>query len=318
MVTEPAPAGYLQPSYARSLAEFGQPMLLPLSGGWLIGRPIPSTGDRDAMGSYPLFCCMDWARLAEDLACLAHGLVAVSLVTDPFGAFDPATLARSFPDVCRPFKEHFVVDLETPFLDRLSPHHARNLRRSRRAVEVETCEEPWRHLEEWSRLYSTLIERHDIRGVAAFSRPSFEAQLRVPGITMFRASENASTVGMLLWYAQGDVAYYHLGAYSPRGYELRASYALFAAALQHFQELTTVRHASLGAGAGVAGSANDGLTRFKQGWATATRATYFCGRIFDRSRYDQLTLLSGTGGTTFFPAYRAGEFGDSGAGRAHI
>jgi hypothetical protein len=300
--------GYLHADYAASMAGHGRPRLLPRSRGWILERLIPGAGDRDAMGCYPLFCCVDWSALTDDLAGMEGQLVSLALVTDPFGGFDPLTLQRSFPDLCRPFKEHQVVDLARPVLDRLSEHHARNVRRSRRLVEAEVCETPSRHLDEWTALYATLIERHGIDGVAAFSRRSFEIQLSVPGIVAFRATEGGATVGMLLWYVQGEVAFYHLGAYSPRGYELRASYALFAKALEHFREVVGLRHASLGAGAGLRDSADDGLLRFKRGWATATRAAYLCGRILDRRRYDELPRFGGTDDATYFPAYRRGEF----------
>jgi hypothetical protein len=227
----PGLTGYLHPDYAASLRDHGRSQMLPRSRGWILERRIPDTGDNDAIGSYPLFCCADWTALPDDLAGIEGEIVSVTLVADPFGGFDVPALERSFPDLCRPFKEHMVVDLSRPVVDRLPEHHARNVRRSRRLVETEVCAIPSRHLDEWTTLYSALIQRHGIDGVATFSRRSFEVQLGVPGIVAFRAMEGGATIGMLLWYIQREVAYYHLGAYSTRGYELRASYALFANAL---------------------------------------------------------------------------------------
>jgi hypothetical protein len=51
------------------------------------------------------------------------------------------------------------------------------------------------------------------------------------------------------------------------------------------------------------------LSRFKRGWATGTRTAYFCGRIFDRANYREITRASGCMATDYFPAYRQGEFG---------
>jgi hypothetical protein len=132
-------------------------------------------------------------------------------------------------------------------------------------------------------------------------------QLTTPGIVAFRAIWNHQTVGMLLWYVQGNTGYYHLGAYNPQGYQLNASFALFWKAIEYFsaRELDWL---SLGAGAGARGDANDGLTRFKRGWSTGTRTALFCGRIFDRKKYDEILSLRGTTDTGYFPAYRAGEF----------
>ena len=39
------------------------------------------------------------------------------------------------------------------------------------------------------------------------------------------------------------------------------------------------------------------------------RTAYFCGRIFDPAKYAQLVELNRVGPTSYFPAYRRGEFG---------
>jgi lipid II:glycine glycyltransferase (peptidoglycan interpeptide bridge formation enzyme) len=121
-----------------------------------------------------------------------------------------------------------------------------------------------------------------------------------------RAVQDGVTVGVTLWYLAGDVAYYHLGAYSARGYELAASFALFDRGLERFAA-EGMAWASLGGGAGLDGTLEDGLTRFKRGWATATRTAYLCGRILQRRIYDELSAARSPG-TPYFPAYRAGEF----------
>jgi hypothetical protein len=59
--------GYSHPAYAASLSEFGAPLELPRSGGWLLRRAIPGSDACDAMGPYPLFACRSPAGLAEDL-----------------------------------------------------------------------------------------------------------------------------------------------------------------------------------------------------------------------------------------------------------
>jgi hypothetical protein len=298
--------GYLHQRYAESLSEFGTPLALHQCGGWLLSRQIPQTDSRDAMGCYPLFACEHWSQLKADLDQVADDLISVSLVTDPFGDFDTDYLRECFPDVVKPFKQHFVIDLERPLESFVHPHHLRNARKALQRVEVEPCLEPLEFLDDWVSLYQTLIERHDITGMTAFSRNSFAGQLSVPGITAFRAVENGVTAGMLLWYEQGDRAYYHLGAYSERGYEAGASFALFDYALRHFC-LRQFKWLNLGAGAG-SNNTNSGLTRFKQGWSNNVRTAYFCGRIFSRHKYQQLVERTNTSATEYFPAYRLGEF----------
>ena len=89
-------------------------------------------------------------------------------------------------------------------------------------------------LDEWQTLYAQLVRRHGIRGIAVFSGPSFARQFRVRGFSALRATVAGVTIGATLWYEYGSVAYYHLGAYSERGYDLGASFALFAFARDHF------------------------------------------------------------------------------------
>lgn len=296
--------GYHHPLYAASLAENGTPMHLPRSDAWIIRRPIPGLPDEDAMGPYPLLVCRDWSELPSDLSAIGEDLVSVSAVADPFGAYREETLRRSFPDVLRPYKEHYVVNLRQPLRASVSSHHRRNTAKGLEAVTVEQLDDPQAFLLEWVSLYSVLVDRHGITGVAAFSDVSFASQLAVPGIVAFRAVRDGETVGMLLWYVSGGVAYYHLGAYSPIGYELRASFALFWSALEYFAE-AGVSWASLGAAAGAFGSGRDGLARFKEGWATETRTAHFCGRILDAARYEEIVRNRHIGESAFFPAYRA-------------
>lgn len=299
--------GYLHPDYAQSLSEFGTPRELPRSGGWVLERQISGSAHRDAMGCYPLFVCQDWSQLRADLDDIGNELVSLSLVTDPFGEYHTGYLHQCFNDVVIPFKEHFVIDLHRPVDGFVSSHHRRYARRALRLLRAEKCEDPVSFAGEWVDLYATLIERHNAEGILAFSEAAFKKQLKVPGMVAFRGVCDDATVGMLLWYVQGDVGYYHLGASSALGYELRASFGLFWYALEHF---TTrgLRWLSLGAGAGVKTSNNDGLARFKRGWSTGTRTAYFCGRVFDRAKYSEIVRAKGVSGTGYFPAYRQGEF----------
>lgn len=292
--------GYRHPDYAAALSEFGAPLHLPLSQGSLLVRPVAGGPHLDAMGPYPLFACSDWQALAADLDALTGELVSVSLVADPFGDWTPALLDAAFPDRRIAFKQHFVAELGPDPLRRVSAHHQRFAARGQRLVTVDVLSEPASLLEDWVRLYGELVRRHGISGVAAFSTESFERQLAVPGIVALRAAEAGATVGAALWYVDRGVAYWHLAAYSSRGYKLDASYALLAAALEYFSG-AGVQWACLGAGAGLEADATDGLSRFKAGWASSTRTAYFCGRVLDRQRYAAL----GGGSASFFPAYRA-------------
>jgi hypothetical protein len=298
--------GYLHPDYAKSLSEFGAPLQLPKSGGWLLKRIIDGA-DADAMGTYPLFACSDWKSLKCDLNQLGKSLVSVVVVTDPFGEYDESLLRDCFGDLVIPFKSHFLNDLTCPPESAICEHHARNATIGLKQVTVERCTDPFSLLDDWVRLYSVLTQRHQITGIRAFSATSFARQLKTPGIVCFRALHDLQTIGMILWYVQNSVAYYHLGAYTEEGYRLRASFALFRQALDYFAQ-SGLKHANLGAGAGLGSDADDGLTRFKRGWSTSERKTYLCGRIFDHQAYDRLIRIRNAATTGYFPAYRKGEF----------
>ena len=299
--------GYLHRDYAESQAEFGDPREVPRCGGWLLKRNIPEFPFCDAMGCYPMFACRDWRELHYDLESLEGELVALSLVTDPFGNYDEHCLRRCFRDVMLHFKEHFVVDLHCSMQTFVSDHHRRYARKALENVCVERCENPTFYISDWISLYSALIRKHHIKGILAFSSPSFARQFRVPGMVIFRASHEEATVGMTLWYVQQPIAYYHLGAYSLLGYELGASFALFWSAIAHFTD-QELRWVNLGAGAGIRNNGKDGLSLFKRGWSTGTRPAYFCGRIFDHERYSKILKANGTMDCSYFPAYRKGEF----------
>jgi len=295
--------GYADPAYAESLSEFGRPRRLEASGGSVLVRAIPGSNAQDAMGCYPLFACQDWSGLGEDLAALARDVVSIALVTDPFGAYDPASLRASF-DPCFPFKEHRVADLRQPRDRAVSKHHAYYARRALRQVEVVAEEDPLRALDDWVALYEHLKARHALRGIKAFSRSAFARQLALPGTVLLRAIASGETVGAHVFFIEGDKAYSHLAATSPRGYELNASYAIHWHALEHLA--ARARWLDIGAGAGAAAEGK-GLGWFKDGWSSATRTAWFCGRVLDPARYDEICRSKNAGPTRWFPAYRAGE-----------
>ena len=299
-------AGYCHRQYAESFAEVGQPRELPNCGGWLLERVIPGSAQRDGMGCYPLFDCCNWAGLPIDLGGLTEALVSVSLVVNPFANVAETDLRRWF-DVVIPFKQHYVTDLRRPVDDFVGRQHRRNLQKARGLVQVDVCRTPLDFLAEWCDLYGHLAARHGITGVRAFSRAAFEKQLGVPGLVMFRALADEEIVGLHLWYVRDRIAYGHLGATSTRGYEVMASYALYGYAMQYFRA-----HADWVDLGGVAGVSEreplDGLRQFKAGWATGTRQAFLCGRVLQQEAYDRLSVERATTKTSYFPAYREGEF----------
>jgi hypothetical protein len=299
--------GYLHPLYAQSLSEFGTPIELRQCGGWLLERRIPNSDLKDAMGCYPLFCCADWNKLAADIAEAKPRNVTIALVADPFTPVTASELARCF-DFVRPFKTHFVIDVNESIDRHVSRHHRYYARRALKQMQVRLVDHPKARLEDWVRLYQILVERHGLRGIKAFSKTAFAIQFEVPGLVIFQASRNGRTIGMHLWYLQSGVAYSHLSAFDQEGYSLRAAYALHWSAIQEFKRnhARELQWIDLGAGAGAKENGPGGLSIFKSGWATVEKVKYFCGSIFDRENYKSLTPTNRID-PSYFPLYRAGE-----------
>lgn len=298
-----ARTGYTHPAYATSLAEFGVPLGLPRSGGWLLERGIPKGGaSRDAIGCYPIFACRDWSPLGEDLDELSGRIVSLFVVPDPFCPLAPTDLERLFPDLARPYKEHHVVEMRKPL--EITRHHRKCARQARRRVSVEVHSEgaPPGFLEQWLSLHRHLVERHSISGIQAFSDTAFERQLLVPGLVVVRALHAETTVGAQLWFVHGDVAYGHVLALDPNGYQFGAAYAMYQTALEYFTD--RVAWCDLGGVPGVEEGGAKNLESFKRGWSKATRTTFACGRVFDRERYLALVSARGVTRSTFFPRYR--------------
>lgn len=297
------PTGYLHPLYAEAFEEFGRPRFMPSSGGWILEREIPRSSLHDAMGCYPRLVCDDWSALCADVDRLGERLVSLLLVTE---AFAPDTdLAACFNRI-EPYKTHYVVDLIHSTAREGSRDHRYKARRAlRNGVIVERCAEPIELLDDWERLYRCLVARHGITGLKRFSRRSFEKQLSVPGTVAFAARKGSQVVAAQVWYIHGEVAYSHLQATDRSGLDARAPYALYREGLACLA--ASCSHADLGGVAGNPPRAADGLAQFKRGWASHTRPTHLCQRVFDRSAYAELVQQSGTGRSDYFPAYRAGE-----------
>ena len=298
--------GYASSQYAFSLKEFGEPRALPRSGGWILVRQIPGTPYKDAMGPYPLFSCHDWTKLHEDLKTIESDIISLSLVSDPFSVAAPAHLEGCF-DFVKPFKTHYIVDLSFPLESFVNKAHQYRARRCLRHMDVEICLEPIQYSDEWVKLYDNLIERHNIKGIQAFSPESFELQLCLPGMIMVVGKKEGTVCGAHLVMVQDDTAYGHLAAFSPEGYKIKASYGIYWTVLKYLGDQGIQRY-NMGGGAGMIERAEDGLSKFKKGWANDRRMTYFCGRIFDPERYEKIVKGKGITATDYFPAYRAGDF----------
>jgi hypothetical protein len=137
--------------------------------------------------------------------------------------------------------------------------------------------------------------------MTAFSPEAFERMAAVEGLTAVAAFADGAVVSMHLWVtdAGSGHGYSLLAASSGEGYRRSAAYAVYDASIALFSDLKAL---NLGAGAGLAAD-DDGLTRFKKGFANAEAQAYFCGAILDEARYAEMSG-GATAPATPFPAYR--------------
>lgn len=287
---------YADIRYAQAFSPSMQPVAMPSAGLHVLSRPISNTGYCDAMGPYPLSPVSRSVDFASDFEALREeGLVSLVMVSDPFYFPAPSCFEAAF-DRSALFKQHFVYDYSQP--QAYSSHHRYEVRRAHKSCDTSiiTLHD---HLDAWYELYSTLILRHGITGIQAFSRDYF-VQIAALEPVMVGAFIDGVLVSAHLWFIHEGVVYSHLAASSDAGYRARAAYAVYDSSIQHFASMG-MRVIDFGAGAG-SGNGSQGLTFLKQGFSTGTVPVYLCGKILDSDTYKQ---LSAAVDTSFFPAYRA-------------
>lgn len=283
--------------YADSFSTFGEPIYLKKSGGWLLKRIILGTNYYDAMNCYPFFICDNPDNLIEDLRELKN-IVSVMLILSPFCNLKNI----EFFDSYLKFKDHFIVDLCKN--NKIPNNHIRNIKTGMKNI-ISIWVRPDEFVDEWYSLYNNLIKRHNIKGMIAFSKDCFKKQLLVSGAKIISAQINDRFVGAIIWYTFKDLVFYHLGAQSEEGYENKSSFVLFNESINYFKGLG-FKYVCLGSGSGLE-KKEDGLTRFKRGWANCTTPVYMCTKILDTKVYADLTKCMDKS-IQYFPLYRYGEF----------
>jgi hypothetical protein len=99
------------------------------------------------------------------------------------------------------------------------------------------------------------------------------------------------------------MAWSHLASVNELGRQHSAAYALYDFSMRGFDGMIV----NLGGGAGRSQD-DDGLSKFKAGFANDRRLAYIYGAVVNATRYDELCASGGTGDVAdFFPAYRRGS-----------
>ena len=289
---------YATEGYARSLGHWGDAFHVPEWGSYVMLREIPGGGD--AAGTYPIAVLAPGADVAAGLERLRRsGVVSITLVLDDFNRPSLDELGRCFQVINR-FKTHYLRRGAMPFS--YGKHHRYEVRRAAKRVTVR----PFAladHAGEWSTLYAGLVRRLGLTGVHDFPPAHHEALQQLGGLTSIGAWLNDELVCAHLWVSDGRHVHSHLAASSGAGYEAGAAYAVYDASIRHFSEAELI---NFGGGAGIGDDPDDGLARFKRGFANDRASAYLCGAILDAGLYDKLVRQKGVPpDTLYFPAYRA-------------
>jgi hypothetical protein len=290
-------------AYAQTLAHVGTAQWMSRASGALLSRRIADRPHHDLIGPYPWADFDDWSSLHADfneLSALQDPPVSVVSVISPTTKASKDELQRTFPDHLVPFKEHQLLDLTGDLEQSFRPGHRRKMRRARSSVSVDVVPEAANIAAEWVSMYAHLVRRHRVTGAANFPESALRAQLAPSGAMACVARLGTKAIGIITFYQDGDIAAYHLGAFSPEGYEHEVAFALFPAAFEYLASIG-VTLVNLGGGAGNSVDADDGLVQFKRGWATHAEPSLIGGRVLDRVTYAALTNGLDHG---FFPAYR--------------
>lgn len=286
---------YTSKQYVEALADGKSVVKLGAGERHAIIRPVGNSEYTDIVGSYP-FGIVDSQALDEFNESSKLRAVTYVGVTD---ALENDALALERFDFLRPYKTHFVVDRggREPLL---SKHHCREVKKAKQTCFVREISLN-DYLDEWCSLYDNLVAKHDLGSSHRFSRAYFEAISNMSEFITFGAYVGKNLVSAHIWLKHNDVMYSHLAASSQLGYQHGASYCLYWYAIYHSNEC-----ALLDLGGVPDNSHNDGLARFKKGFANTTRTNWLCGRILDSDAYNELCLAKGvaTKSAQYFPAYR--------------
>lgn len=288
---------YARADYAAALGHMGRPVAVPEWDAWVLARPTPCGTREDAVGPYPLAVLPPDADLAGGLARLkAEGLVSLVLVVEDRLRPPTEALEAAFAPM-RPFKSHQIHDRSLgPFA--YGKHHRYEIKRALgrvAAVEIALAD----HLPAWEALYGELVARRGLGGAHVFPPGHHALLAALPGVRTFAAFVDERMVSAHLFVTHDGHAMSHLAASTAEGYAAGAAYAVNDLAVR---ALTDCRLINFGGGAGLDDDPQDGLVRFKRGFANAAAPAWLCGVALDAEAYRALCADGEDSG--FFPAYR--------------
>lgn len=287
---------YTTSLYVDSLNHIGKTYLVPEWETSVLIRKINNHFE-DIFGPYPLTILPKNCNIQGGLQRLRNsGFVSATLILDDFHRPDLNQLQDAFT-IVTPFKTHLITNLQTTNHN-YTKHHRYYIKKALEKVTVKKFDLE-KYLTEWGQLYQELATKHNLSSLHKFSAAHHHALSQLPGVTAIGAWIEDKLVSAHIFVSDGNYVHSHLAASNQEGYSCGAAYAINDAAIKFFKDTKLI---NFGGGAGLSSQINDGLFKFKQGFANDQSQSYLCGVILDPKKYEDLTNRKEP--TTFFPAYR--------------
>jgi Helix-turn-helix domain/Acetyltransferase (GNAT) domain len=195
------------------------------------------------------------------------GIASFSMITDPMWCPDESQLRVAF-DVCRPFKEYYVVDRAAEV--HIRKRHRNRINQARRAGEIHRIQLA-DHLDTWIALYEGNVDNRQI--AQPFTRSYFERLATFKDLRTIAVLSDGEIVSMSLWVPYRDTMYFHDGASNAGGMAISAAHSAFADVIEAAADY---RYVLLGGSAGFRDERSDGLAVFKRGFANTSVISHLC------------------------------------------
>ncbi len=289
---------YATQTYGTSLAHWGEVVQVNAWQNCVIKRPITAT-HYDAAGTYPIMPFTKDTNIPAGIDELKqHGFVSLVMVLDDFHRPELDAL-HPYATTLSPFKTHYLYRRSLGELT-YDTHHKRALKKAVKSVQVDIANLA-DHVEAWTDLYHQLTTKLQLKGLHAFPLAHHQILASLENVIFLGAWIEDALVAGHIFVRHNNILMSHLVASNAAGYEHRASFALNDFAIRHFTDIDII---NFGGGAGNSVGTDDGLARFKRGFANDTANTYLCGIILDTERYETLSKAHTAHNSSYFPRYR--------------
>jgi len=198
-----------------------------------------------------------------------------------------------------------LKDYEDPIQSEFSQSCRKNIRKAlNKGVTFEVVQRP-EHLREFKNIYYSTMDRNQASDYYYFDDQYFDDILSRfrENVVVVKANLEGNVIAQGLYFAYGKYIHIHLSGTLDEYLHLSPAYVLrYAIALWGKENGFELIHH----GGGRSNSEEDGLYRFKKGFAMRTQFDFYTGKkIWNKAIYDLLCETVGVDHSNdFFPAYR--------------